>query len=164
MAIEPLPHHLRYASWRSPVSSRPDQRVSDTERQAVVEQLRLNTADGRLDMDEFGDRVEAALAARTGAELTSVLRDLPNLEPPEEAQARRRRKVRGILVPYIVINAFLVLVWALTGIGAAGGASDGGAGGYFWPIWVILGWGVMVVLSLAAVAGSGDRRHRSRSR
>ena len=126
--------------------------MSDAERQAVVDQLRFNTADGRLDMEEFGDRVETALAARTGAELTAVLRDLPHVESPEVAVARRRRNVRGILIPFVVINAFLVLIWALTGFG------------YFWPIWVILGWGVPVVLSLATVAGSGDRRHRSRSR
>ncbi len=115
----------------------------------MVDQLRLNTADGRLEMDEFGDRVEAALTARTGAELTAVLRDLPHVESPEAAQHRRRRTVRGILVPYLVINAFLVLVWGLTDFG-----------GYFWPVWVILGWGVPVVLSLAAVASSGDRHRR----
>jgi 2TM domain len=30
------------------------------------------------------------------------------------------------------VNAFLVGIWAMTG------------GGYFWPIWLILGWGIGV--------------------
>ena len=127
---------------KSPITSKPDQRVSDTERQAVVEQLRLNTADGRLDVDEFGDRVEQALAARTGAELGMVLHDLPHLQSPEVAAEHRRKTVRAILIPYLATNVLLVLIWALTGMG------------YFWPIWVIVSWGFAVVMSIAKVAGS----------
>jgi hypothetical protein len=121
--------------------------VSDAERDAVVEQLRLNMAEGRLDVDEFGERVESALAARTGADLQAVLVDLPQVVPPEEAIRKRKASVRAILTPYVVVNVFLVLIWAIGGFG------------YFWPIWPILGWGLGVVLSLAAVAG-GDGRHR----
>ena len=131
---------------RSPITSGPDQRVSDAERQAVVEQLRLNTADGRLDMDEFGERVEQALAARTGADLHVLLSDLPRLDSPTIAAEHRRARVRAIVLPYIVVNSFLIVIWAVTG------------GGYFWPIWPIIGWGFGVVMGLAAVAGSKGRR------
>ena len=31
---------------------------------------------------------------------------------------------------YVVVNLGLVLIWAISG------------GGYFWPIWVIVGWGI----------------------
>ena len=37
-------------------------------------------------------------------------------------------------VAYVVVNAFLVVVWAITGAG------------YFWPVWVMAGWGIGVVL------------------
>ena len=130
---------------QSPITSKPDQRVSDTERQAVVEQLRLNTADGRLDVDEFGDRVEQALSARTGAELGLVLKDLPHLQSPEAAAQHRRRSVKAILMPYLGLNALLILIWSLSGRG------------YFWPIWCIVGLGFGVVTSIAKIAGSGGQ-------
>ena len=49
-------------------------------------------------------------------------------------QVEKKRKFRGDLVAYIVINAFLIGVWAATGLG------------YFWPGWVLAGWGVVLVL------------------
>jgi fatty acid desaturase len=54
----------------------------------------------------------------------------------EQARARllRKRKFRGDLVAYIVINAFLVGLWAVTGFGA------------FWPGWVLAVWGVLLLL------------------
>src|SRR6476660_3684177 len=142
----------RPGEWtgRTPNRSGAHQRVSNAERDAVVEQLRLNMADGRLDIDEYGDRVGSALAARTGAELQAVLADLPHVVPPEEAVRKRRASVRAILVPYLVVNLFLVLIWAVGGFG------------YFWPIWPILGWGLGVVLSLASVASADGRRARHR--
>jgi hypothetical protein len=45
-----------------------------------------------------------------------------------------RRDFGSHLVAYVVINTFLVLMWALTGAG------------YFWPAWVIAGWGAGLVL------------------
>ncbi|GIH81097.1 hypothetical protein Plo01_75260 [Planobispora longispora] len=56
---------------------RRDLRVSHEERDQVVEQLRVAAGDGRLTMDELGERLEVALAARTYGELEVVLRDLP---------------------------------------------------------------------------------------
>ncbi|MDQ6696546.1 MAG: DUF1707 domain-containing protein [Actinomycetota bacterium] len=151
----------RPGEWtgRTPIRSGAHQRVSDAERDAVVEQLRLNMADGRLDIDEYGERVATALAARTGADLQAVLADLPQIVPPEEAVRKRRASVRAIVTPYLVVNLFLVLIWAVGGFG------------YFWPVWPILGWGLGVVLSLSAVAGRdgrhdrhGRERHRRRDR
>ena len=56
-------------------------RVSDAERNVVVEALRAHCADGRLTLDEFAERVEVALAARTRAELDEVQADLPAVLP-----------------------------------------------------------------------------------
>jgi Na+/melibiose symporter-like transporter len=59
-------------------------------------------------------------------------------EAAERAQARKRlqdrRKIVADVVSYLVINAFLVVVWLLSG------------GGYFWPGWVMAGWGIILVL------------------
>jgi hypothetical protein len=52
--------------------------------------------------------------------------------------ARKRVQVKrdfaSHLVAYVVINAFLIGVWAITG------------GGYFWPAWVLSCWGAGLVL------------------
>ncbi len=62
----------------------------------------------------------------------------PHGMPVEREQARKRierkRKLYGDLLAYLVINAFLVVVWAVKGAG------------YFWPGWVLGGWGVLLLL------------------
>ncbi len=71
----------------------------------------------------------------------STLRDSEDSEQVRSGQyeqARQRlekqRKFRGDVVAYVVINAFLIVVWAMAGFG------------YFWPGWVLGGWGVLLVL------------------
>ncbi|MDX3849142.1 DUF1707 domain-containing protein [Streptomyces sp. AK02-01A] len=58
-------------------SERPEIRASDAERDRVAERLREAVAEGRLDMEEFDERLEAALKARTHGELAPLIRDLP---------------------------------------------------------------------------------------
>ncbi|MFJ6717836.1 MULTISPECIES: DUF1707 domain-containing protein [unclassified Streptomyces] len=55
----------------------PQLRASDADRERVVERLRDAVAEGRLDMDEFEERLEAAYTSRTYAELEPLTRDLP---------------------------------------------------------------------------------------
>ncbi len=45
-----------------------------------------------------------------------------------------RRQFGAHLVAYLVVNAGLVFVWLATGAG------------YFWPAWVLGGWGIGLVL------------------
>lgn len=52
-------------------------RVSDADREVVVDALREHFFAGRLDVDEFTERVEQAYAARTAGELEAVERELP---------------------------------------------------------------------------------------
>lgn len=51
-----------------------------------------------------------------------------------EAEVREHvRKLRRFytdVLVYTLVNLFLILIWALSGAG------------YFWPIWVIIGWGI----------------------
>ena len=60
----------------------------------------------------------------------------PATTPRQQARERlqTRRDFGSHLVAYIVINAFLVGAWLLTG------------GGYFWPAWVMAAWGAGLVL------------------
>jgi 2TM domain len=71
------------------------------------------------------------------------MNDLEQIETTVDAAAtaarkriEKRRNLQGGLVAYLVINAFLVAVWAMTG------------GGYFWPAWIIGGWGAAMLLGL----------------
>ena len=52
-------------------------RASDADRERVAEQLRDGLAEGRLDMEEFEERLEATYKARTYGELEPITRDLP---------------------------------------------------------------------------------------
>jgi hypothetical protein len=60
-------------------------------------------------------------------------------------RARKRVKDRRDffthLTTYVVVNTAVVLIWAITGQG------------YFWPAWVLLGWGVGLVLHALTWAG-----------
>lgn len=55
----------------------PEMRASDSERDRVAERLRDAVAEGRLEMDEFEQRLDAAFKARTHGELAPLVRDLP---------------------------------------------------------------------------------------
>jgi hypothetical protein len=58
-------------------------RISDEDRDRAVDELRRHCVAGRLDMEEYGERVADALAARTLADLGHALRDLPRLRIAE---------------------------------------------------------------------------------
>ncbi|GHF03373.1 hypothetical protein GCM10014715_69620 [Streptomyces spiralis] len=55
----------------------PELRASDADRERVAEVLRDALAEGRLDMAEFEERLDAAYKARTYGELAPLTRDLP---------------------------------------------------------------------------------------
>jgi hypothetical protein len=71
-------------------------RVSDAEREHIIGLLQRATGAGMLDLDEFTQRVDAALAARTRGELNVVVLDLPGMTHPEQptGAATRRAPVR----------------------------------------------------------------------
>jgi hypothetical protein len=52
-------------------------RIGDVERECAIDELRRQTGQGRLELDEFSDRVEAVLAARHQTDLDVVMVDLP---------------------------------------------------------------------------------------
>jgi hypothetical protein len=60
----------------------------------------------------------------------------PELTDRERARKRveKKHKFHGDVAAYVVINLFLIAVWAL------------GGAGYFWPAWVLGGWGMLLLL------------------
>jgi hypothetical protein len=70
----------------------PEVRASDADRDRVVDVLRTGVGDGRLTADEFGERMEAALSARTLGELAVLTADL--VTGTAHAAARAEEVVR----------------------------------------------------------------------
>lgn len=71
----------------------PGVRASDGDREALVARLQQALAEGRLDLDEFGQRAGAAYAAVTTAELAALVADLP-AEAPVEIVGTRAPEVQ----------------------------------------------------------------------
>jgi uncharacterized membrane protein len=70
----------------------PDLRVSDAERTDVAERLGRHYSDGRLNQEEFNERVERAMTAKTQSDLSGLFDDLPSLDEHPEVPARRERR------------------------------------------------------------------------
>lgn len=87
-------------------------------------------------MKAIGDSAERG---RTRGTATSEVQDVDTTDT-ERTLARkrieRRRGLQGRFVACVVIIVFLVGIWALTG------------GGYFWPVWIIAGCGMAMLLGL----------------
>jgi hypothetical protein len=62
-------------------------RASDAERDVAAERLQVAFAGGRIDADEFDQRMRSALTARTRVDLTALLADLPEEAPHAPAAA-----------------------------------------------------------------------------
>ena len=131
--------------------------VSESERDQTVRSLTKHCGDGRITLDELEQRIEAAFAASTTAELAELVRDLPSdiqqlgvthvtpspalqqrpsrtapsSNPLLSPQARRAGEValRVHTVVFLAVMALIVAIWVLAGFG------------YPWPIWVVLPWG-----------------------
>jgi hypothetical protein len=120
-----------------------DVRASDAEREEIISALRTHAGDGRLDVEELDQRIEAAYSAKTRRELVALTKDLPRAP---RAPRDERREFGEHLRVYVSIMALLVVIWALTGMG------------YFWPIWPILGWGLGIVSHANALRRPTARR------
>ena len=72
-------------------------RASDAERERAVDVLRAAAGDGRLTLEELAERVEGALAAKTGEALVRLTADLPAPAPAEQARRPGKRWIVGIM-------------------------------------------------------------------
>lgn len=59
-------------------------------------------------------------------------------------QLKKRRDFKGHVLIYLLVNAFLVVIWAVTGTG------------FFWPVFPLVGWGIAVVMNAWDVYLAGD--------
>lgn len=69
----------------------PEIRIGDAEREQAQTDLGEHYAAGRLDHDEYTQRLDQVWAARTRSELDPVFRDLPGRGPTPWSTAAQRR-------------------------------------------------------------------------
>jgi hypothetical protein len=91
-------------------------RASDVDRDQTVEALAAASAEGRLTLEEYSQRSEAALVARTRGELISLTADLPapqrtdGASVPVEITAvlgNESRKGPWVVPPHLVVRSVL---------------------------------------------------------
>ena len=59
---------------------------------------------------------------------------------------KKKQDLRGHLLVYVLVNAFVVVIWAVTS----------GPDNFFWPVFVIVGWGIGVVANIYDVYFAGE--------
>jgi Domain of unknown function (DUF1707) len=125
---------------------RPELRAGDSDRQRVAERLRRAHDEGRLDLDEFDERVTAAWAARTYGDLDALTTDLPPepaVRPPaprhgSSAAVTPHGPDRGAVSAWVTASLVNVLIWGVVSVAAVGPV-------YPWWIWVAGPWGVLLL-------------------
>ena len=128
-------------------------RASDADRDRVAALLREHHAAGRLTAEEFGERMDRALEARTLGELDELMADLPAIDlyqlpdaslrraPPRLGQSLLPADLGGHGDPVrfspgtVAMGAWAVVTSALIAIWAVGAVV---AGGTWFPWWLVI--------------------------
>ncbi|MGA2927338.1 MAG: DUF1707 domain-containing protein [Solirubrobacteraceae bacterium] len=100
----------------------PNVRAGDADREAIADILRRQHTEGRLDADEFQERIDRCYRAKSLGELDGLLADLPR-EPQFSGRRRGRGRAWGFgsrllrlkLVGFVPVLLVLAGLSALTG-------------------------------------------------
>jgi Domain of unknown function (DUF1707) len=93
----------------------PRTRIGDTDRERAMADLAGHYADGRLDHEEYDERLDAIWTARTRADLAVLFSDLPRPQVPyPPARPAARRPARGRRFPLLPVIAVLVVLSVVT--------------------------------------------------
>jgi hypothetical protein len=135
------------------VPGNPRIRASDSDRDRVTALLREHHAAGRLTAEEFGERMDRALEARTLGELDELMTDLPAIDlyqlpdaslrraPPHRGQSLLPADPRGHGGParfapgtvamgaWAAVTSALVAIWAVAAVVG---------GGTWFPWWALI--------------------------
>jgi Domain of unknown function (DUF1707) len=95
-------------------ATNPNLRVSHAERTEVADRLSRHYGDGRLDEEEFNERLDRAMKAKTQADLDGVFADLPDVGGPSRADEfkavapQRHRRPLFVRILFIIGVIFVV--------------------------------------------------------
>lgn len=138
-------------------------RASDDDRERVAASLRDHYAAGRLNADEFNERLDKAYAATTLGELADLQADLPAPQPaqvPVPAQPagsvmagsnRFSVEWRAAVGSWLCVSLVCFVIWLLTGAAAN-----------LWFLWPTGIWGAVLLARWVsgAPAPTGGRSYR----
>ena len=99
-AARTLPH--RFGLTYREVVDDGSLRASDAEREEAVAALRHHLLAGRLSLDEFCERVEAALRARFRHDLARANADLPDISSALAGSLRKPTRLTGAMFGHVV--------------------------------------------------------------
>ncbi len=96
----------------------PNLRASDADRDATADRLRQHHTDGRLDQDEFQERLDRCFAAKTVGELAELTRDLPDDTARYRAGGRTGFGLLGCLrmIPILPIILAIIALHLIVGV------------------------------------------------
>src|ERR1700722_14293211 len=80
----------------------PALRVSDADREQTVVLLREHLLAGRLTLEEFSERIEAALKASVRLELAAVQEDLPAVSSAAARSGRKPTRLTAAVLGHVV--------------------------------------------------------------
>lgn len=112
-------------------------RIGDAERERAAAALADHYADGRLDHDEYSERLDAIWTARTRADLDALFHDLPRLvqQPSTPVRSRGRRRLPlpayaliVLVVGAVVLTHLPIVLLVLAGVLVVKLTHRGGAG------------------------------------
>jgi hypothetical protein len=137
----------------------PQLRASDDDRDRTASLLREHHAAGRLNVDEFQERLDATYEAKTIGQLQELLADLPSIDLyhlPEQSMRRNQQVTtspsavpaehhsrlsaawRHHWASWVSVNLLLFVIW---GIGAVTSHNLQG----LWFLWVAGPWGAILL-------------------
>jgi Domain of unknown function (DUF1707) len=102
--------------WDRVAGRDPNIRAADADRERTAERLRQSHADGRLDMDEFQQRLERCYAAKTLGQLGELVKDLPRQDELDQRPSSARFLPSRLLVVPLA-SILIVLIVASAAIG-----------------------------------------------
>ena len=96
----------------------PNLRASDADREATADRLRQHHTDGRIDQEEFQERLDRCFAAKTVGELAELTRDLPDDTGRGRAGGRAGFGLFGCLrmIPIVPIILAIVAIHLIVGV------------------------------------------------
>jgi hypothetical protein len=153
-----------------------EMRAADADRQAVADQLRTALDEGRLDLDEYDERLQQAYAVKTYGELGPLLADLPSATVPAPRQPAGAVASQSDVPAVDGTNAELTRRWvlevwsswvAVVGINSAIWLISSVASSeliYFWPVWIAGPWGFVLLFVTMTGIANGEPRKQAEKR
>ncbi len=139
----------------------PEMRASDVDRDKVAAVLREHTAEGRITMDEFNERLEQLYQSKTYGELARLTADLPDVDlrnrpakitpQPVAKQTGMHPGMKAAWSAWAAASSINWVIWLIISVTSADFV-------YPWPLWVMGPWGAILLVSTIFGGGQQEKK------